>query len=190
MQTIKQLMRKAHEEGQDVYKALLYYRNSPVSGLDNSPAQLLMSRRLKSSFRVRAALLHLKPPKAKEALQVRQPVQQWYYNDRDTWNLPQLDVGDSVRIKQRQDWQLAAIMQKHWTPRSYVVMGQDGMEYQRNRKDIQTLSGPPPDIKPLEADIPHPTAKGMDPLKCTAPSQCVTRSGRVVKKPQRLIESY
>ena len=41
--TIKQLMRKAAEEGRDVHLALLEYRNTPISGLECSPAQLLMS---------------------------------------------------------------------------------------------------------------------------------------------------
>ena len=41
--TIKQLMRKAAEEGRDVHLALLEYRNTPISGLEYSPAQSLMS---------------------------------------------------------------------------------------------------------------------------------------------------
>ncbi len=173
VQTIKQLMRKAREEGQDVYKVLLDYRNSPVSGLNYSLAQLLMSRRLKSSLPVSAALLQPSvPSKAKEARQGRLLVQQRYYN-RGTRNLLQLEVGDSLRIRQRREWQTAVIMQKHWSRRSYLVVGQVGMEYRRNRKDLQTFSGPPPEIRPLEADISHPSAKGMDPLKSTEPSQCV-----------------
>ena len=40
--TIKQLTRKAAEEGRDDHLALLEYRNTPISGLEYSPAQLLM----------------------------------------------------------------------------------------------------------------------------------------------------
>ena len=48
--TIKNLLRKACEDGNDPYIALLEYRNTPVSGLKESPAQLLMSRMLKSKL--------------------------------------------------------------------------------------------------------------------------------------------
>jgi len=44
--TIKQLMRKAVEE-RDMHLALLAYRNTPISGLEYSTAQLLMSQILK-----------------------------------------------------------------------------------------------------------------------------------------------
>ena len=46
IQTIKNLLRKADDEGNDPYIALLEYRNTPITGLQESPAQLLMSRML------------------------------------------------------------------------------------------------------------------------------------------------
>ena len=46
---VKQLLRKSLAEGQEPYIALLEYRNTPVCGLKFSPAQLLMSRRLKDN---------------------------------------------------------------------------------------------------------------------------------------------
>ncbi|XP_056013214.1 uncharacterized protein K02A2.6-like [Ostrea edulis] len=42
MQTMKQLFNKAHAEGKDECIALLEYRNTPVTGMNYSPAQLLM----------------------------------------------------------------------------------------------------------------------------------------------------
>ena len=45
--TIKKLMRKAAEKGRDRQLALLAYRNTPISGLEYSTAQLLMSQILK-----------------------------------------------------------------------------------------------------------------------------------------------
>ena len=50
IQTIKNLLRKADDEGNDPYIALLDYRNTPVTGMQESPAQLLMSRMLKSKL--------------------------------------------------------------------------------------------------------------------------------------------
>ena len=46
VQTVKQLLRKADESKQDAFLALLEFRNSPISGMDESPAELLMSRKL------------------------------------------------------------------------------------------------------------------------------------------------
>ena len=44
VQTVKQLLRKAHEEGKDPFLALLDFRTTPVAGIKYSPSQLLMSR--------------------------------------------------------------------------------------------------------------------------------------------------
>ena len=53
VQTIEGLLKKA----QDPYKALLNYRNTPLEGIDLSPVQLLMGRRLKTSLPTHADLL-------------------------------------------------------------------------------------------------------------------------------------
>ena len=50
VQTIKSLLKKAKEAGNDEYLALLEFRNIPISGLSKSPAQLLMGRNLRSSL--------------------------------------------------------------------------------------------------------------------------------------------
>ena len=60
VQTIKNLLKKA----QDPYKALLNYRNTPLDGINLSPAQLLMGRRLKSSLPTKVDLL--KPQRSQE----------------------------------------------------------------------------------------------------------------------------
>ena len=46
VQTVKNLFKKAKESGHDPEMALLEFRNTPVTGLNTSPAQLLMGRRL------------------------------------------------------------------------------------------------------------------------------------------------
>ena len=71
IQTIKNLLRKADDEGNDPYIALLEYRNTPITGLQESPAQLLMSRMLKSKLPTTTALLR---PKVQE--KVREKLEQ------------------------------------------------------------------------------------------------------------------
>ena len=51
------MLKKAEESGEDVYLALLDYRNTPIDG--TSPAQALMNRQLKSTKP--AAPQHWKP---------------------------------------------------------------------------------------------------------------------------------
>ena len=48
VQTIKQLLKKADESKQDAFLALLEFRNSPISGMEESPAELLMSRKMRT----------------------------------------------------------------------------------------------------------------------------------------------
>lgn len=57
IQTIKNLLRKACEDGNDPYIALLECRNTSISGLKESTAQLLMSRMLKSKLPTVGSLL-------------------------------------------------------------------------------------------------------------------------------------
>ena len=47
---IKQMLYQADEDGRDPYIALLEYRNTPVTGLPFSPAQMAMSRTLRSKL--------------------------------------------------------------------------------------------------------------------------------------------
>ncbi len=57
IQTIKNLLRKADDEGNDPYMALLEYRDTPITGMQEWPAQLLMNRMLKSKLPTTTALL-------------------------------------------------------------------------------------------------------------------------------------
>lgn len=57
VQTIKRLFRKAIEANTSTELALLEFRNTPITGMELSPAQLLMSRRLRSVVPMTQSLL-------------------------------------------------------------------------------------------------------------------------------------
>ena len=161
---VKQLMRKAYEEGRDPHLALLAYRNTPVVGLAYSPSQLLNSRMLRDKLPV--AECHLMPQvvgDAAEALKIRQMKQKKYF-DRGAKSLRPLDKGDSVRIKSDGHWKPAVVTAKHSAPRSYMVMSEDGGEYRRNRKHLLKTAEPVPLIIPED---PLPS----DPLPSSVPSK-------------------
>ena len=90
--TVKQLMRKANEDSRDPHLALLAYRNTPVAGMPYSPAQLLMSRKLRDNLPTTESLLKT------VRLRERQGKAKAYF-DTGTKKLSKLDRGDTVRIK-------------------------------------------------------------------------------------------
>ena len=72
VQTLKGLLKKADEEGRDPYIALLEYRNTPSSGLQYTPSQMLMSRLLRSELPTKQSLLQPKVVQAHDDLTRRQ----------------------------------------------------------------------------------------------------------------------
>jgi transposase InsO family protein len=150
--TIKQLLRKAKEEDRDPNLALLAYRNTPVSGLPYSPAEMLMSRRLRDQLPISSELL--KPKLASDAYNLLKTRQGRYkeYFDRGTKQLSKLYPGDSVRLKSGRIWTPAIVTGKHTAPRSYHVTTESGQSYRRNRKFLNKTLEPPPIILPPDIE--------------------------------------
>ena len=72
VQTAKRLMKKAKQDGNDPYLALLEYRNTPWSDTLGSPAQRLMGRQTKTLLPVSSTLLKpetIDPKTVQEELQ-------------------------------------------------------------------------------------------------------------------------
>lgn len=139
VQTLKQLLTKAMLSGRDPYIALLEYRNTPVCGMNLSPAQMLMSRRLRTKLpsiakHLKPALVNAKPELAKQQLR------QKHHYDRGANHLPPLKPGDSVHIREGKRWTPAVIVKKHHQPRSYIV-SRNGVQYRRNRRQILHTPG-------------------------------------------------
>uniref|UniRef100_A0A671UHK2 Integrase catalytic domain-containing protein n=1 Tax=Sparus aurata TaxID=8175 RepID=A0A671UHK2_SPAAU len=135
VQTAKRILDKTMAENKDLYLALLEYRNTPVDNLQ-SPAQLLMSRRLRSILPMTGKQLqpHVAPQTAvherREACQHRQ---QTYYN-RTTRPLSHLPVGTPIRFWQEDgSWRPATVTQHADTHRSYYIQTRDGQTLRRNR---------------------------------------------------------
>ena len=96
--TVKQLMRKANEDSRDPHLALLAYRNTPVAGMPYSPAQLLMSKKLRDNLPTTESLL--KPRVAEHAYAgLRGQGMAKAYFDRGTKKMSKPDRGDTDRIK-------------------------------------------------------------------------------------------
>ena len=103
VQTLKNLFKKADEDGRDPYLALLEYCNTPIAGLEYSPAQLLMSRTLRPKLPTAEKLLRPKVVDPHDALKRGQVRQKTYY-DKHAAPLAPLRPVDVVRGQRGNSW--------------------------------------------------------------------------------------
>lgn len=170
--------------------------NSPISGLQVTPVQLLMGRRLKSILPVTSRkLMPQSTVQGRDELVARQQQMAHYYN-RGKRELPSLKPGESCRIRQGRVWNRAVVVQPHTTPRSYTVMTENGTTYRRNRihlsvdPDKSALQMTPdiadPDCTPTEqketlvspTNIGSPKASSQLPVsvcECSARARCLPK---------------
>ena len=174
--------------------ALLELRNTPVAGPQESPAQLLMSRRLRSSLPMTAAMLKPQISKSvKAALEDRQARQKYYY-DRSAKSLPELKPNDVVRFPGNKSWEPAVVVSKHPSPRSYDIKTAQGTYLRRNRRHLRKtveLSPPPAtgfiddDFAGASRNSPMPQAIPQPADQCADTPERRSRSGRVIRLPAR-----
>lgn len=135
VQTLKNSLTKAEEDGKDLFVVLLDYRIQPSTDLP-SPAELLMGRRLRFFLPSHPDRFKPKFPikKAKASLKKRQETQNKYAN-RNAIQLPKLQNNAKVwfRHKLNEPWKQGTIVQIGLQPRSYIIKGEDGRIYRRNR---------------------------------------------------------
>ena len=187
VQTVKQMLKKAKEEGKDFYIALPEYRTTPISGSEYSPSQMLMSRMLRSKLPTTPTALQPWVVDARKALITRQEKQKVYF-DRNAKPLSTLTPGDPVRIQNGSRWEPAVVMAEDPNPRSFIVRKSD-KQYRRNRKhllktkDSQTLPPPSPPREPREEkeeEMPQTEGQQSIPTPPTA-----SRNGRAIRRPQK-----
>ena len=196
--TVKSLFRKAKQDGRDPNLALLDYRNTPISGMEFSPAQLLMNRRLRDKIPTTSNILKPKIcPNSQQKLKQRQARHKFVYDKRARPH-KQHQVGDNVRLRRGKVWNPAVITGKHHTPRSYYVTTEDGQTYRRNQRFINPSSDqvhimpafdipadiperlpdplPPPEgaTPPPEGAIPPPEGATPPPEGATPPPEGAT----------------
>ena len=141
VKTVKSLWRK----NRDKRKGLLEYRASPLPGIDLSPSQLSMGRRLRTTLPMARSLLEPEThstKKIKARIKHGKDRQKHYHDRKGTKELQPLRPGDHVRVKPKpgsKEWRAATVVQKHVLPRSYVVeVG--GQRIRRNRVALRNDS--------------------------------------------------
>ena len=132
---MKRLLTKANETLSDPYFSLLEYRNSTIDNLA-SPAQLLMSRRLRSVLPITLNQLTpevIDPSHVSEQLDKKQLLRKQYY-DQGSRPLNELKPRDPVYMQAGNHWIPATVIQKPNTPHSYIVRITEGHTYNCNRR--------------------------------------------------------
>ena len=110
--TVKSLWRK----NIDKRKALLEYRASPLPGIDLSPSQLSMGRRLRTTLPIVRGLLEPEThstQKIKARMKHGKDKQKYYHDRQGTKELPPLKSGDHVRVKPEpglKEWRAATVV--------------------------------------------------------------------------------
>jgi len=121
----KVMLNKAQEERKDIQLFLLNYRNTPVAGLKMSPAQLLMSRNLRSKLPIQEKWL--KPVLINEdvhkEMNNNQHKQKIYYDKRAKSTVHEYKEGEEVLVQNMfsHEWEKAVVEKKLDVPRSYLI---------------------------------------------------------------------
>jgi len=145
LQTVKRLKKKARQDGNDPYLALLEYHNTPQSDTLGSPAQRLMGRQTKTLLPVSSTLLKPKtinPKRVQEELEKQRSKQKLYF-DRNVKPLKILGKGDTVMMTTKDGkWKPARVNSINQSgPRSYNIVTPQEQQYRRNRKDLRKVTG-------------------------------------------------
>ena len=141
VQTAKRIMAKALDSRTDPYMMLLELRNTRVDRA-YSPAQLLMSRQLRSVLPVLPQALHPKLVDSSTFMESRRKAQlkQKTAYDRGSRTATELDPNQKAWVKLSEDskWEKATIEKKYdKAPRSYNLFFESGGTFRRNRRDIR-----------------------------------------------------
>uniref|UniRef100_H2M3Q2 Integrase catalytic domain-containing protein n=1 Tax=Oryzias latipes TaxID=8090 RepID=H2M3Q2_ORYLA len=172
VQTVKRLLKKSS----DPYRALLAYRATPLQN-GYSPAELLMGRRLRTTVPALPSLLDPALPDY-HTLGAKEREKRW--RDARTFdkrhkarNLEPLVPGQEVWITDARAQ--GTVISAHEAPRSYRIKVPQGT-LRRNRHHLVSMQTDGEGVEPVDEPV------GEDTLTPTVR----TRSGRVVRKPDRL----
>lgn len=183
VKTVKEIFKK----NSDPYLGLLTYRTTPLqNGL--SPAELLMGRKLRTQLPILPSKLEDSVQNDTEKIDEREKRyrenQAEYFNRRHNSSLlPQLRRGEDVWIRdQDRD---GVVVGQHSNPRSYLVQTENGV-IRRNRAALVKTTTSPPDRTEPTAD--HTQSSFTEQQQNTEAQPQLRRSGRITRRPTRLIE--
>lgn len=143
VQICKNILNKSKND-EEILKSLLAYRTTPVKYLNYSPAQLLYNRQLRNDLPMHNTKFE---PKLCHDVQNQMNNKQFKMKecyDKSTKQRSTFLNNQNILFKNNNKWQPGQIVNKHETPRSFVIQS-DGRTYRRNTKHIRPYSISNPD---------------------------------------------
>ena len=193
VRTVKEMLGQ-----EDPILALMIYRATPIEATGVSPAELMVGRPIRTTM---PSLPRNMVPTAVTHDDVRQRDARYKERTADRYNkgarpLPPLNPGDQVRVRDE--------VEKTWSepltvageangPRSYIIERQEGQRYRRNRRQLQRV--PKADTDTLSPGIDNEAGRqvlespDIETPAIGSKPQSITRYGRKVMAPTRLIEN-
>lgn len=165
VQICKNILRKCKTK-EEICKALLAYRTTPVKGMCYSPAQLLQNRVLRTNIPT-----HINKFKPEICIGVdtqhenKQRNSKMHY-DRAAKQRTPFNIDTEILFRNNNKWQRGKIVAFSKTPRSYVIQS-DERNFRRNSRHIREYFAQPNNEDHVNADAQPPNSHH----KCT-------RSGR------------
>ncbi|XP_052746701.1 uncharacterized protein K02A2.6-like [Bicyclus anynana] len=142
VQTVKQLLKKCIDSGQDFYISLLNYRTTPRDGID-SPAQILMGRRLNTKLPINQKLLRENVNNVanhKSVLNRQEEMKRRF--DKRANPLRDLAVGEKVTLADGTGRKPVSVVARAPEPRSYLVRDHRGKVCRRTRRHLIARTAP------------------------------------------------
>lgn len=135
----KKILKKSVESKQSPYISLLEYRNTRIERVGFSPAELLMSKKLKEKLPILKSLLspkYINSNKVKNSLKLRKTVQKHYYN-RHTKKCNEFIPQEDILFLKDNVWVPGKIIKKANAPRSYWLIDLFKKEFRRTSRHIR-----------------------------------------------------
>ncbi|XP_054761279.2 uncharacterized protein K02A2.6-like [Lytechinus pictus] len=199
VRTIKNLLTKCSQTGQDSQLAMMHLRATPVDNNLRSPAEMLFGRPIRTTL---PSHYLSRDSAATEFLLNRQEKMKEVHDRHASSDLPPLHVGQPVRVLHPRDntWIPAKVSKVCEEPRSYEVSTPNGGILRRNRSHLREVpsTNPTPKRVRFDEDRTTETQPQEDSVQRTPMSNSnanqsqqtysqTTRSGRTIRKPERFM---
>lgn len=134
----KTILKKSKSE-EEVLKALLAYRTTPIKNMIYTPAQLVQSRNLRNDLPMHEN--NMKPELCVnvEEQHINKQMKSKEFYDKSAKPRAEFEQNQSVLFRKNEKWQTGKVIEKHNTPRSYIVEQSDGGVFRRNSRHIRRL---------------------------------------------------
>lgn len=182
VQTIKNMLKKCIESGQDFHISLLNFRATPRNNLD-SPAQILMGRRINTKLPICSKLLSESTDKERNyrALMVQKTKDKLNY-DRSTKPLKPLMPGDKATLIDKGTRKPVVIAAHSSAPRSFIIVDKNNNHYRRNRQHLIRRGVETPTVESGPSSSTDYTYKSSLAQYCDNPNKQSPNTKRTIRR--------